>query len=281
MTGILYIVATPIGNLQDMSLRALAVLKEVDFIAAEDTRHSKRLLMHFDIHTPVLSLHAHNEDEKNQKLMEMLQNNKQIALISDAGTPLISDPGYRLVSTAHEMGIKVVPVPGACAAMTALCASGLPTDRFYFAGFLPSKSQARINRLNEFIHYSATLILYEAPHRIVELIEDIVKVMGPTRRVGIARELTKKFETIYTDEAIKVLSKIKSHDEERLGEFVVMISSKSQDHSAEMEEALRVYDILANELPMKQAVKLAAEVTGIKKNSLYEEVLRLKDKLSH
>ncbi len=218
ITGILYIVATPIGNLQDITLRALDILKEVDLIAAEDTRHSKRLLVHFDIRTPILSLHAHNEDEKNQKLMEMLQSNKSIALISDAGTPLISDPGYRLVSTAHELGIKVVPVPGACAAMTALCASGLPTDRFYFTGFLPAKSQARINRLNEFIHYSATLILYEAPHRIVDLMEDIVKVMGPTRRVGIARELTKKFETIYTDEAIKVLSKIKAHDEERLGE---------------------------------------------------------------
>ena|SRR3990167_3745346 len=273
ITGILYIVATPIGNLQDISLRALDVLKTVDLIAAEDTRHSKRLLTHFDIRTPTLSLHAHNEEEKNQKLIAMLQNNKHIALISDAGTPLISDPGYRLVSSAHEMSIKIVPVPGACAAMTALCASGLPTDRFYFAGFLPTKSQARINRLNELTHYSATLILYEAPHRIVELMEDIVKVMGPTRQVGIARELTKKFETIYTDEAIHVLSKIKAHDEERLGEFVVMISGKSDDESLKEVEALRVYALLSTDLSMKQAVKLAAEITGVKKNWLYETVL--------
>lgn len=278
MAGILYIVATPIGNLQDITLRALDTLKSVDLIAAEDTRHSKKLLEHYNVTTRLLALHDHNEREKYPYLLSLLEEGKSIALISDAGTPLISDPGYHLVTALRAAGIKIVPVPGACAAIAALSVAGLPTDQFLFVGFLPSKSQARQNRLSELKLIESTLIFYEAPHRILDLITDVIQVFGDERQLVIARELTKTFETILSGSAAEILQKLKADPHQQLGEFVVLIEGKTQETAKEMQQALQVYQILAKELPMKQAVQLAAEISKIKKNALYEQALKLLDK---
>lgn len=274
-SGILYIVATPIGNLADFSARATAVLREVDLIVAEDTRHSRRLLDHFAIPTKMLSLHEHNEQQRVSQLLDLLQQGKAIALISDAGTPLISDPGYHLVRSVREQGIKVVPVPGACALIAALSAAGLPSDRFMFEGFLPAQQTARTKHLRSLQHEMRTVIFYEAPHRIVALVQDMLTVFGEQRYVVLARELTKTFETIHGDSLVELLKWLQADPNQQKGEFVVLLrgAEKAQDQTM---QAQRVLEILLAELPVKQAARLAAEITGEKKNLLYKQALASK-----
>lgn len=275
--GILYLIATPIGNLQDMSFRAVELLKTVDLIAAEDTRHSRTLLQHFQITTKLISMHAHNEKLRVTELVELLQQGKSMAVISDAGTPLISDPGFPLVRAVRAAGIQVVPIPGACAAVVAICASGLPADKFVFEGFLSAKSAARQKRLTELQDESRTLIFYESPHRILATLQDMITVMGPQRAVVIARELTKQYETIHEDTLEKTLAWMTADSDQQRGEFVVILAGAQTDMSAQQTQSLRMLKILLAELPLKQAVHLCAELTGSKKNELYDIALRLKD----
>lgn len=273
----LYVVATPIGNLEDFSPRAIKTLQNVDQIAAEDTRHSQKLLKHFAITTPLISLHEHNETAFSKVLLDCLKKNQSIALISDAGTPLINDPGYRLVKLAQEHGIPVIPIPGPCALITALCASGLACDRFIFEGFLPEKSVARQKKLLEFLHETRTIIFYEAPHRILALIEDMLDVLGPKRYVVLARELTKTFETIHGDSLSQLKIWLSSDKNQQKGEFVVLIAGAKYVNPNEV-EAQRILEILLNELPIKQATSIAAKITREKKNKLYALALALTGK---
>ncbi len=276
-SGTLYIVATPIGNLQDMGLRAVEILKTVDCIAAEDTRHSLPLLKHFSINTPAISLHEHNERERGVKLLERLQQGESIALISDAGTPLISDPGYFLVREAKELGIRVVPIPGPSAVIAALSASGLATDRFVFEGFLPAKTKLRIERLEALRAEPRTMIFYEAPHRILELLEDMQKVFGQTRRAVIARELTKMFETIQSGILSELTAWVNADANQQRGEIVVLVEGEKELVSEGKKMAgHHILTILLEELPLKQAVELAAKITGERKNTLYQQALTLK-----
>jgi 16S rRNA (cytidine1402-2'-O)-methyltransferase len=274
--GILYVVATPIGNLDDISPRALLTLNEVSLIAAEDTRHSSKLLKHFGILTPVTAFHEHNERDKAAELVSILGKGKSLALISDAGTPLVSDPGYRLVRAAHAAGIRVVPLPGACAAIVALSASGLPSDRFAFEGFPPAKSAARRTWLEALAREARTLIVYESPHRIVESLRDMVMIFGETREAVYARELTKQFETVRYA-ALGVLAHWVEEDiNQQRGEIVLLIHGAAPAAAGAGEEAARILRILIKELPVRQAAALAAEITGQKKNQLYELALQLK-----
>jgi 16S rRNA (cytidine1402-2'-O)-methyltransferase len=272
--GCLYVVATPIGNLGDMSARAIEVLRAVNVVAAEDTRHSRGLMDHFGISTRMIPLHDHNEQEKVQGLLETLEGGGNIAVISDAGTPLISDPGYRLVRAAREAGYKVVPVPGPCALIAALSVAGLPSDRFCFEGFLPSKAQARQTALGQLASESRSLIFYEAPHRIVECLSDMQYILGGDRHVVLARELTKTFESIHGDRLDNLLEWIKQDSNRQRGEFVVMVEGQRNKPSELDAEQGRVLDILMQELPLKQAAGLASRITGVKKNQLYDEALR-------
>lgn len=275
--GKLYIVATPIGNLEDISARALAVLSEVDLIAAEDTRHSKRLLSHYSITTPLRSYHDFNERQAMLKFMDLLRDGKQIALISDAGTPLINDPGYHLVSAAHEYGIRVVPVPGPCAAIAALSAAGLPTDRFVFEGYAPEKQPARVTRFKDLARETRTLIFYEAPHRIQGFLADAEATFGPRRLATLARELTKRFETLRRDELVKLRALVEAEASWSKGEYVIIVHGAEARQEEGIEEAQRVLTVLLQELPLKQAAKLAAGITGRKKNELYALGLKLTD----
>ena len=266
----LYIVATPIGNLSDISERAVQILKQVDLIAVEDTRHSGKLLQHSGVSTPMQALHEHNEAKKVEQLIELLAAGKSIALISDAGTPLISDPGYQLVKAAIDAGIKVSPVPGASALIAALSASGLPSDAFIFEGFLPNKSAGRLKKLEALADESRTLIFYEAPHRIIDCLEDMQQVFGAERVAVVARELTKTFETIKKDSLENLLSWTKADSNQQRGEFVLLIQGQEKAATTVNAEAERILDILLQELPLKQASQLAARITGIKKNTLYQ-----------
>jgi len=276
-TGILYVVATPIGNLEDLAPRAQRVLGEVDLIAAEDTRHSGRLLQHFGIRTPVTPFHEHNERDKAAELVALLRQGKRLALVSDAGTPLVSDPGYRLVRAAHAAGARVVPVPGACAAIAALSASGLPSDRFAFEGFPPAKGAARRAWLDRLAHEPRTLIFYESPHRIVESLRDMAAVFGAAREAVYARELTKQFETVRHATLGELAAWVAADDKQQLGEIVVLVHGVvAHADSAAGEEAQRVLRLLLRELPVSQAAALAADITGRKKNELYELALRFK-----
>lgn len=275
--GVLYIVATPIGNMDDMTPRAVHVLQSVNLIAAEDTRHSGQLLKHFAIHTPLISYHDHNERTRTQQLVAKLQQGQQVALISDAGTPLVSDPGYQLVKLAQEAGIKVVPVPGVSAIITALSAAGLPSDRFWFEGFLPNKQQARQQRLSELLLQTATVVCYESCHRIVSCLEDLVDLTANTRQITIARELTKTFETIKKGSAAELLAWTTTDKNQQKGEFVVLIEGAPKAKSDALPaEAINVLDILLAELSVKQASQLAAKITGCKKKQLYELALARK-----
>lgn len=277
MTGVLYVVATPIGNLGDWSLRAVDTLKAVHLIAAEDTRHSARLMQHFDIATSLVALHDHNEGTKVESLLAELQEGHDIALISDAGTPLISDPGYRLVAAAQVAGVRVVPVPGACAAIAALSVAGIPSDRFVFEGFLPAKSVARCERLADLAAETRTLIFYEAPHRIVESLADMVAVIGPERRVTLAREISKAFETIRQLPLGAMSEWVQSDPDQQRGEIVLVLEGASPDkQNDDWREADRILGLLLAELPVKQAASLAAGITGLKKNALYERALALR-----
>ncbi|MDH4611261.1 16S rRNA (cytidine(1402)-2'-O)-methyltransferase [Pseudomonas sp. BN102] len=273
--GTLYVVATPIGNLDDISARALRVLREVALIAAEDTRHSIRLLQHFGIETPLAACHEHNERDQGGRFLARLQAGDDVALISDAGTPLISDPGFHLVRQARAAGVSVVPVPGACALVAALSAAGLPSDRFIFEGFLPAKANARRGRLEQIKEEPRTLIFYEAPHRLLESLEDMREVFGGDRPAVLARELTKTFETLKGAPLSELCGWVAADSNQQRGECVVLVGGwqAPEGEGALSAEALRVLDLLLGELPLKRAAALAAEITGVRKNLLYQAAL--------
>lgn len=277
-TGTLYVVATPIGNLEDISARALRVLGEVALIAAEDTRHSSRLLQHFGIVTPLAACHEHNEREEGSRFLARLQAGEDVALVSDAGTPLISDPGYHLVRQARAAGIRVVPVPGACALIAALSAAGLPSDRFIFEGFLPAKVAARRTRLELLKEEPRTLIFYEAPHRILECLVDLADVFGADRPALLGRELTKTFETLQGMPLGELQAWVAADANQQRGECVLVVAGwqAPQGEGAVNAEAVRVLDLLLGELPVKRAAALAAEITGVRKNLLYQLALERK-----
>lgn len=270
--GTLYLIATPIGNRDDISLRALHTLKSVDFVLAEDTRHSAPLLSLFGIKKPLLALHAHNEASQSELMIQRIIAGESCALISDAGTPLISDPGYPLVKYARDAGVSVVPIPGACALIAALSASGIPCDVFTFAGFLPAKRAARLKKLEYFSTLEHTLVFYESTHRIVECIEDIAAVFGETCELVLAKEITKTFERFMLDTPNNVLAWLLADRAHEKGEFVLMIAPRVKPAQSSAEACLT---ILLDELPLKQAVKLAAQLTGIHKNELYAQALGL------
>ncbi|MDC0609274.1 16S rRNA (cytidine(1402)-2'-O)-methyltransferase [Vibrio sp.] len=270
-SSILYIVPTPIGNLGDITQRALDILSSVDVIAAEDTRHTGKLLSHFNIQTKTFALHDHNEQEKADILVERLVSGQSIALVSDAGTPLISDPGYHLVNRCRQAGVKVVPLPGACAVITALSASGLPSDRFSFEGFFPPKTKARKDKLNEIVQAERTCIFYESPHRIMQSLEDMLDVLGGQREVVIARELTKTFETIQGMPLGDLIPWMEADENRRKGEMVVLIHGyRSSGEEEFSQEALRALGILVKSLPLKKAAAVVAELYNLKKNALYK-----------
>ena len=268
--GKLFVVATPIGNLDDLSPRARATLAQADLIAAEDTRHSAALLRHHGIATRTLALHEHNEREASADLVRRMQGGANIALISDAGTPLVSDPGYRLVRAARAAGIPVSPIPGACAAIAALSAAGLPSDRFVFEGFLPAKSAARRAALQVLRADPRTLIFYESSHRIVESLADLAAEFGGEREAVVARELTKQFETVLDGTLAGLAQRVAVDADQQRGEFVVLVKGAGDDDdAAKLIEGLRVYRILSAELPPSRAAKLAAEITGAPRKALY------------
>lgn len=276
--GTLYVVATPIGNLEDISARALRVLREVALIAAEDTRHSSRLLAHFGIQTPLAACHEHNERNEGGRFIERLQAGDDVALISDAGTPLISDPGYHLVRQARAAGVVVVPVPGACALIAALSAAGLPSDRFIFEGFLPAKAAARRSRLEALKAEPRTLIFYEAPHRILESLRDFENVFGGERMAVLGRELTKTFETLKGLPLGALRAWVEADNNQQRGECVLLVEGweAPPGESAVSAEALRVLDLLLAEMPLKRAAAVAADITGVRKNLLYQAALERK-----
>lgn len=274
----LYVVATPIGNLQDITLRALEVLKTVDVVAAEDTRHTSHLLSHFAIQKKLIAVHEHNEQKSAQILLERLRVGESIALVTDAGTPGISDPGAIVVDVLREAGVKVVPVPGASAVIAALSASGITANGYVFYGFLPASGSQRRKTLEALKDYSSTLVFYEAPHRIIECVEDLAKVLGGERRITIARELTKTFETFHRCVLQDAKGWLESDPNQQRGEFVLLVEAAAVVEEADIsEDAERILRLLLADLPLKQAVKLATEITGVKKNILYEFALKLKD----
>ncbi|MGH8528495.1 MAG: 16S rRNA (cytidine(1402)-2'-O)-methyltransferase [Nevskiales bacterium] len=274
--GRLFVVATPIGNLEDLSARARRVLTEVALIAAEDTRHSAPLLRHFGIATPLTAYHEHNEAQAAPELLHKLQQGADLALISDAGTPLVSDPGYRLVAAARAAGIEVLAVPGACAAVAALSISGLPSDRFVFEGFLPARAQARRERLRALAAEERTLVLYESSHRIVECLEDLRAVLGDERQVCLARELTKLHEQTVNGSAQQLLDWLAADANRRRGEFVLLLTGRATEATRAELDAEHLLRVLLEELPPAQAARLAAKLTGAKKKDLYPRALALK-----
>lgn len=281
-SGILYVVATPIGNLQDISLRALDILKSVDAIAAEDTRHSSGLLNHFGISKKLIAVHEHNEHQSAEKLLIQLNAGENIALVTDAGTPGISDPGAVVVDLVRKAGIKVVPVPGASAVIAALSASGITQNGFLFHGFLPASGSARRRALESLKAQTVTLVFYEAPHRILECIADLSLVLGADRRITFARELTKTFETFYSCNLGDAMAWLEADTNQQRGEFVLLVEAPAQKETEAIpEEAVRVLKLLLAELPLKQAVKLATDITQLKKNDLYEFALQLKNESKH
>lgn len=273
--GTLYVVATPIGNLDDMVPRAVQTLQTVAVIAAEDTRHSARLLAHFDIKTPAIAYHDHSDEHRTEQLIARLLAGENVALISDAGTPLVSDPGYRLVRKAREQGIRVAPIPGACAMVAALSAAGLPSDRFAFEGFLPAKQIARTSQLESLASDTRTLIFYEAPHRILETLQDMLVVFGAEREVVIAREVTKTFETIKSDKLAAMVEWVAADSNQQRGEIVLLVHGASKPENAEISaEQERIMRVLLEDLPVKQASAIGAKITGLKKNFLYDWALK-------
>ncbi|MFT5298304.1 MAG: 16S rRNA (cytidine1402-2'-O)-methyltransferase [Colwellia sp.] len=275
-SGTLYIVATPIGNLTDISQRALDVLTHVDIIACEDTRHTQRLLSTYSIKNKTLSLHDHNERQRQDYVATLLQEGKSIALVSDAGTPLISDPGFHLVRHCRQLNLPVSPIPGACAAIAALSVAGLPTDRFSFEGFLPSKSGARQSTLANLLEEPRTMVFYDAPRRAIDTVEDIVKVLGGERQVVISRELTKTFETVHSDSAENLLAWLKEDPNQLKGEMVLIIEGNKIDPNAIPAKAIDTLKLLLEEMKPKKACAITAEIYGVKKNALYEIALSLK-----
>lgn len=271
--GTLYIVPTPIGNLGDITQRALEVLENVDLIAAEDTRHTGLLLQHFAIHARLFALHDHNEQQKADTVLAKLQEGQRIALVSDAGTPLINDPGYHLVRLCREAGINVVPLPGACAAITALSAAGLPSDRFCYEGFLPAKSKGRCDVLRTLEQEPRTLIFYESTHRLLDSLQDMVSVWGPDRYVVLAREITKTWESIQGAPVGELLAWVQQDENRRKGEMVLIVEGFHAEDDTLPPEALRTLALLQKELPLKKAAQLTAEIHAVKKNALYKYAL--------
>jgi len=274
--GVLYVVATPIGNLGDMSARAIEVLSGVDVIAAEDTRRSSRLLRHFGIKTPTVAFHEHNEAAMGPRLLARMEGDDSVALISDAGTPLLSDPGYHLVRLAHERGLRVVPVPGPSALAAALSVSGLPTDRFAFEGFVPSKAVARRECLAALRDEPRTLVFYEAPHRILDTLHDMAQVFGGERQAVVARELTKLFETVRAGTLDALRAWLEADAQQQKGEFVVLVhGAAGREAGAPDADAERILRVLLREHSLKDAARLAAEITGHSRNLLYRRALEL------
>jgi len=272
----LYIVATPIGNLGDISQRAIDVLTQVDVIACEDTRHTGKLLSAFSIKNKTMSLHDHNERQRQEQVASLLQEGKTIALVSDAGTPLISDPGFHLVRHCRSLGLNVSPVPGACAAISALSVAGLPTDRFSFEGFLPSKSGARQATLTALTDETRTMVFYDAPRRAIDTVQDIVATLGGERYIVIARELTKTFETIHSDTAENFLAWLEQDANQLKGEMVLIIEGYKPAENEISKEVINTLKLLLAEMKPKKACAIAAEIYGVKKNALYEVALGLK-----
>jgi 16S rRNA (cytidine1402-2'-O)-methyltransferase len=267
--GTLHVVATPIGNLGDLSPRALEVLRAVDAICAEDTRHSRRLLAHFGIERPLLAVHEHNEGDIASKLVARLLAGESLALVSDAGTPLVSDPGFRLVRAARAAGIRVSPVPGACAFVAALSVAGLASDRFVFEGFLPAKAAARRERLATLAAEPRTLVFYESAHRIEDALADCVAAFGAERPAVLARELTKLFETVLDGTLADIRSAVEADEHQRKGEFVLLVQGAGEDADAKVAEGRRLYAKLCEHLKPSQAAKLAAELSGAPRKALY------------
>jgi 16S rRNA (cytidine1402-2'-O)-methyltransferase len=277
MQGKLYVVATPIGNLADFSVRAVEILQQVDLIAAEDTRHVKMLLQHYGISSRVLSLHQHNEDKVAPGLVEKMQQGLSIALVSDAGTPLLSDPGMPLVRLAKEQGVEVSPVPGACALIAALSVSGLPVTRFTFEGFLPRTGLARRTFFNEKLQDISTWVFYESSHRIQAALEDMLEILPADREIVIAREITKLHETIVKDKLVNVVELVKNNANMRKGEFVIIVDGATVDKKKQeiSDEDKRILAILLTECSTKTAVALAVKITGQRKKLLYREALEM------
>ena len=275
-TGCLYVVATPIGNLADFSDRGREVLAGADCIAAEDTRHSGKLLAHFGISRPLLSYHDHSGGRTREKLLRMLRDGAKVVLISDAGTPLISDPGYDLVKAARKEGIEVLPIPGPSALIAALSVSGMPTDRFHFAGFLPSTRTARRKRIEELKEEAATWILYESSHRILDCLDDLITVLGAKRRIFIARELTKQFESHFPGNLEQAADWLREDANHQKGEFVLVLAGHEAKSGEDerLPEALRIVALLKDDLPLKKSTAIAAKITGLRKNDIYRAVVK-------
>jgi 16S rRNA (cytidine1402-2'-O)-methyltransferase len=267
--GTLHVVATPIGNLGDIGARALEVLRAVDAVCAEDTRHSRQLLMHFGIERPMIALHEHNEAELAERLVARLARGESLALISDAGTPLVSDPGFRLVRAARAAGIRVSPVPGASALVAALSVAGLPSDRFCFEGFLPARAAARRERLQALVAEPRTLVLYESAHRIVDALADLVMVFGADRPAVVARELTKRFETVLDGTLAELAARVAADSDQQRGEFVLVVAGCGDRADAQLAEGRRLYARLVEHLPPSKAARLAAELSGAARKDLY------------
>ena len=277
-SGSLYVVATPIGNLDDITLRAIEVLRRVDRVVAEDTRHSRRLLDHLGISRPMLALHEHNEDDAAVQVIALLEAGESLALISDAGTPLISDPGFPLIRTCREQGLSVIPVPGVSALVTALSVAGLATDRFRFEGFLPRKQAARTACLRALLYESCTLVFYESSHRILPALQDMVDVFGPDRIATIARELTKMHETVRRAPLGDLLAWVEADENQRKGEFVLLLAGADDSGDSVQLPTDALLRALLDELPLKQAAHLAARISGGKKNLLYQRALVMAEK---
>ena len=267
--GCLWVVATPIGHRDDLSARAIASLRAVAVIAAEDTRHSRPLLVQHNIDTPLIALHEHNERDAVQAIVRRLQAGEDVALISDAGTPLISDPGFRLVRAARAVGIRCIPVPGACAAIAALSVAGLPSDRFVFEGFLPPKAAARRSRLQELAGDARTVIFYESSHRVAESLADMRDVFGADREAVLARELTKLFETVLGEPLAELAAMVATDPDQQRGECVILVAGRGEEADAKLAEGRRVFTILRDELPPAKAAKLAAAISGAPRKELY------------
>lgn len=278
MSAQLFVVATPIGHLDDMTFRSIEVLKSVSIIAAEDTRQSAQLLKHYNISTPLTACHDHNESNKINILIEKLKNGENIALVSDAGTPLISDPGFKLVRAAQENNIRVIPVPGACAAIAALSAVGLPSDRFSFEGFLSSRQSQRLLQLEKLKYETQTLIIYEAPHRILDSVKDMANVFGGDRPVGFAREITKTFETIKKMTLAELVLFIENDHHQQKGEIVLVIGGTPDEKDLSQEKLDQLLLRLLQDLSVKAASQMAADLFNIKKKVAYQRALELTDK---
>jgi len=276
MNGKLYIVATPIGNLSDISIRAVDILKNVDLVLAEDTRHSKKLFSHYEIDTPLKAFHEHNEKDKTEKVINEINAGQSIAMISDAGTPLISDPGYHLVSKAKKAGLNVVPVPGPSALIAAISSSGVASSSFTFFGFLPSKPVARLKLLQSKANLDETIVFYESPKRILSTLKDMLEVFGKSREVCLAKEITKSFETILTDKLPILIEYLESDSAHQKGEFVVLVSPADKIDRVEADSQLdKLLPILCAEMGASKAAKLAAKITGIDKKHCYKRASSL------